>query len=431
MRERTGQVLFVVLAVTWAVGLRVAIKSHARSAHEIDDHDDEWNRKARAAIVKLPPLTPPAERVGARSAARLDARSVIALFRAKRTDELREAFEAKEDDFDGDPQKERDAQMAWNGFSFASDMPALDAWVAATPDSFVPYVARASARLAAAQRAKSGSCTADGKRTPSAETTGLLSLAREDLERALERRPTLVVAHSLIIHSYVTEGSPAPRRLLDRALQACDACAGPRRQYLLTLIPDHDQMNEFAAESQAFSDRNPRLRALLGYGDVEDCRRFERQKNHDAALVACERAVAAYPAPDFLRNLAWVNARLARYEASVSALTSVLEEDPFDVDALVDRARSYIWLHDFGKGAADLRLALQLEPTNDDAVGAFEWFLKKLDKDTRDTARTGDLAEAEEAYDLAAQLVPEHTEFENGRRAIATRIGVSKRTALR
>jgi tetratricopeptide (TPR) repeat protein len=363
--------------------------------------------------------------------ARLDARSVIALFRAKRTDELREAFEAAENDFDGDPQRERDAEKAWNGFSHASDMPALDAWIAAAPDSFVAYVARASARLEAARRAKPDSCTADGRRVPSAETRSVLSLGREDLERALERRPTLVVAHTLFIRSYVTEGSPAPRSSLDRALLACGACAGPRLQYMLTLRPDRDQMSEFAAESQAFADRNPRLRALLGYVDVGDCTRLEQQKNHADALVACERAIAEYPAPDFLRNSAWLDLRLARYEGSASALTSVLEEDPFDVDALVDRARSYIWLHDFGKAAADLRLALQLEPTNDDGIGAFEWFLKKLDKDTRDTARTGDLAEAEEAYELAARLVPEHAAFETGRRAIAARAGVSKRTALR
>jgi tetratricopeptide (TPR) repeat protein len=431
MLARAGQVLFVVLAVAWAIGLRAAIKSHARAAHTTDGDDDEWNRKALAAIVKVPPLAPSVDRMGGGSGARLDARSVIALFRAKRTDELREAFEAAENDFDGDPRKERDVENAWNGFSHIADIPSLDAWVAATPDSFVAYVARASARLAAARRVNSDACAADGKGAPNAALTNNLSLARDDLERALERRPTLVVAHTLFVRSHVTEGSPAPRSSLDRALQSCDACAGPRFQYMLALRRDRDKMNEFAAESQALADRNPRLRALPGYVDSEDCSRLAQQKEYADALVACERAVAAYPAPDFLRNLARVNVRLSRYEASASALTSVLEEDPFDVDALVDRARSYIWLHDFGKATADLHLALQLEPTNDGGIDAFAWFLKKLDKDTRDTARMGDLAEAEEAYELAARLIPEHAEFEAGRRAIAARAGVSARAAPR
>jgi hypothetical protein len=425
MRVRT-RALIVLLVLAWTVGLRVAVKWHEKRADRTrDDDDEEWKRKAAATIAMFPPLAAPAERIGPADAARLDARLVIAMLRAKRTDELREAFEAAEDEFERELPKERAAELAWQGFSLASDMPTLDAWVEVTPDSFVGYVARASARLSAARHARPASCDANGTWLPTAETRRTLSLARGDLEQAIRLRPSLLIAHGLVLHSFVIENAAVPRGLLDRALEVCPACLGPRLQYLSTLRPDRTAMYEFAKESQTFAGENPRLATLLGYEDLEDCRHLERNEDYSGALVACERAIAAYPAPGFLHQLARINYRLKNYTSSASTLTPLLAEDPFDVDMLVDRARSSGHSRDWEATSADLRLVLQLDPTNENAVDLFAWFLERLDRDARSSLRPDSLDYAAYEYERAAYLVPEYGEFERARRAIVARLGAS------
>lgn len=420
----------MLIAVAWAVGLRAAIRWHGRSAGSgATEEDDDGAKKGVELARLLPPVAPPSWTLTGADSVRLDPRWVIGLVRAKRTRELGETLEAAQGKFEQDPSKEpwMDALFEGLGFAGAAELPVLDAWVASSPGSFSGYAARAAARLTIARRAKPAACDPSGRRTPSPETKRTLSLAREDLESALARAPRLLAAHTLLLRSFVDEGSAVPRDLFQRAIAACAACSGPRVQFLLGLRPGwggtYEAMHAFAQQSQAWGRDNPRLRALLGYVDWTDCSDLLQQKKYTLAREACDRALAAYPAADFLRQQALVSYWEGEYEKAVAAMSAILTQDPYDVDALVERARGYTKLEDWTKAAADLRQALELEPDHEGGLTLYGWLFERLDRDARFAARNGDLGDMLDAYDLAARAIPEHRGFREARDAIEKRAG--------
>lgn len=438
MRGRAGKILIVLIAVVWAVGLRAAIRWHGwpwKPAAR-DDTEDDAKKGAELAAL-LPPISTPTWTLTAADAARLDARWVIGLVRAKRTRELARALEAAEDHFERDRAKEAWVESLFGGLSFAAgpDLPVMDDWVRTEPESFTGYVARAAARLNIARRATPVACSPDGRRTPSAETTKIISLAREDLDVAIARRPKLVVAHTLLLRSFVEEGVPAPRDAFDRAAAVCPACSGPRIQYLLGLRPawggSREAMNAFAEESQVFVRENPRLRALLGYVDWLDCdRALDAEKLADARS-ACDRALSTYPAVPFFRTQALAAYYADEIEKAVNGFSAILTQDPYDVDALVGRARAYGKLEEWKKASADARSALELEPTYERARTFYGWLYEQVDRETKNASRTGELSDMLDAYDSAASVFPEERRFRDGRAAIAKRGGptLADRTA--
>jgi tetratricopeptide (TPR) repeat protein len=415
MRERAPKILIVLLAVVWTVGLRAAIRWHGRSGASGDD-DDDGAKKGSELVAMLPPIAPPTWTLTGADAARLDARWVIALIRAKRTRELGEALEAARRSFEQDPGKEPWLEALFEGLSFANtpELPALDAWVVSSPDSFAGYAARGAARLAVARRNK-------------AEKPKNLSLARDDLERAIARAPRLIALHTLLFRSFVHEGVRVPKESFERAVAVCAACNGPRVEFIQSLRPGRggtrQAMSDFAEESEPLVRENHRLRALPGYVELSDCADLASQGNYTQAHEACRRALAKYPTIDFLRQEALISYLEGDYEKAINGMSTLLTQNPYDVEALVERARGYTKLEDWKKAGADLRQALELEPSHEGGLTLYGWLFDKMERDVRFAARTGDLDELLEAYESAARIIPEYRAFRDARNAIVKRRG--------
>lgn len=425
MRGRLGWLVIVAAAILWTVGLRVAIRLPARSRPFPARREE--SQEVATLVASLPPIPPPSWTLRREDAARLDAKWVVALLRAKRTAELEAALEAAEDAFEANTTKEPWIEALFAGFGFAGarDLPVLDDWVARSPRSFVGYVARAAARMADLDGASAAGYVPGG--APSG-TSGRLAVARRDLERALEIRPAFVGAHAMLLHTYFLESARPPRNLLDAALAVCRACLGPRVEYAIGLRPElggsREEMTAFSQESQAWATENPRLRALGGYADWDDCTRLTGESHLAAAGEACDRAIRVYPMPAFLRAKAALLYRTERYTESAAVLSRVLEVDAFDLEALVERARAYTQTEDWEKAALDLRLALELRPENDTAVRLYGWLIDRLDEEARAALRSRDLEGAFTAYGTAARVVPEKASFRSAHDAIGKRIGL-------
>src|SRR5437773_4473962 len=246
MSTRAFRLLVFGAAIAWAVGLRIAVHRHGhyearRSAAEAG----ESAKLGRTLAARVPPLEAPANTVSRADARRLRPTQLVALARANRTVELRDVLEGVAEATG--VEEEQRVRASFHALGFA-DAPMFDTWIIGFPDSPVAYVARAAARLVVVRRAAPASCDASGRRIPSAQSRATIVSARNDLERALELRSTLVVAHTLLAESYVLEGTPVPRAALDRALDVCSACLGPREEYLLSLRPDTTAMQDFAEE---------------------------------------------------------------------------------------------------------------------------------------------------------------------------------------
>jgi len=53
----------------------------------------------------------------------------------------------------------------------------------------------------------------------------------------------------------------------------------------------------------------------------------------------------------------------------------------------------------------------------------YGWLFERLERDARFSARSGDLGDMLDAYDLAARTIPEYPRFRDARDAIAKRAG--------
>jgi tetratricopeptide (TPR) repeat protein len=182
-------------------------------------------------------------------------------------------------------------------------------------------------------------------------------------------------------------------------------------------------MRAFAEESAAAQGDAPRLRALQGYADWDDCVNLSAQRPPRRALELCDRALGAYRASRFLRAKALVLYRSDRFADAVAASTEALEADPFDVDTLVERARAYTQLADWSRGAGDLRVALQLVPAHGQGVALLSWMVEQLDWEARSALSRHEFGEALQAFETMASAFPGVEPFQKTRRAVANRLG--------
>ena len=123
-------------------------------------------------------------------------------------------------------------------------------------------------------------------------------------------------------------------------------------------------MHRLAREAQQHADRNPRLRALLGYVDRElgDHHRFADRLPE--ALEAYDRAIAVGEHHTFYENRAVVYRKLRRHEEALADRTRALELMPQDAETLARRALTLASLGRFDEMRADRELATRIEPTH-------------------------------------------------------------------
>jgi tetratricopeptide (TPR) repeat protein len=430
IRERLTWAIAVAVLVTWAVGLRGAIRWHA-GRHSGNVSDDGEAERRRRAVALIPELEPPPDVVGAADVERLDARAVVALLRAGRTVELGNVFERAQELFERDARREQLVESLFEGMRFAGpdDARRLDEWVAANPASFVPFVARAMGRIESARREPSPRRLRGRRPELNARAREQYRLARLDLERAVALRPTAVVAYGRLIRVGVAEGSPPAMDLLARAIAVCPTCFTPRAQYIVGLRPrwggSREAMAAFAVESQKYVSENTRLRSLLGYADLDDCLDSAWARRYDAAVTACDRAIASYPAAPFWVAKATALHFLGKHAESAEAASNALAARPFGEEALVARARAYADLDDAKAAAEDVKLVLQLAPGNGDAAEVWLWLLGNLELVAEEALAARNPHRALEAYDVLLRVAPSHPKFRNAGEHVRARFGLS------
>ena len=164
-------------------------------------------------------------------------------------------------------------------------LPALDAWVAATPESFAPYLARDSHWVRAAYSLRGSKFAAE---TPDADFGAMrdaLMKGLADLDRALDLRPRLVTALREKINIYIARGQEAERdAAFNAAKLACPHCMQHRVTYMLALRPrwggSYELMEELAIQER--DEQNPRTRFLAGYPDVDYAHALRRDRSMTA-----------------------------------------------------------------------------------------------------------------------------------------------------
>ncbi len=215
--------------------------------------------------------------------------------------------------------------------SFRSAQPAhgplYDAYVAASPDSYAPLVARGIYNLSRARKRR-GTDTAD--KTTGEQWTRMresAEAARRDLVASIEKHPTLIARVGLIDLNMLT-GVDDPTQL-ELGLKACPSSLLLNAKALNALQPrwggSRQKMTALIASLPI--DQNPRLQALRGA--LENDLGIAADADAEEALRHFDRAIEAGGLYwEYLFNKSYALLRLGRYEDALVAVDQAALQRP-------------------------------------------------------------------------------------------------------
>lgn len=343
-----------------------------------------------------------------------DKLTLLSLLREKRFEELSAHIESFQSAFEEDFRNEWWIAVAMGAFSTADrDIGnAIDHWVEATPNSFAPYLARAEHKISLAWHYRGGKWGYLTSKKRFKKMRKILQPAAADVERALELHPDLVEAWStrLRLATGFNADVVTKTKILEDGLRHCPYCFGIRGTYLMKIEPrwggSYELMERKAADWQ-YTDKNPKLRQLLGFADLDRCQLLAEKKPHKA-LGYCNRALDHGAHAAFLSAKGVALTELERYDDAVDMFSQALDILPQSVRSLNGRGYAFFKAERYDEAARDYVLATRLDPVNGHAERNLHHILAMLVRAAYEKGEAGKIDEAIVEYTRVLQMHPRY-----------------------
>lgn len=326
--------------------------------------------------------------------------------------ELTKHIESFQSDFESNPRCEYWPFEAAETFESAeTELRAkLDAWVAATPASFAPYLARGSYLKEVGYALRGRKYLKNTDEVEMKAMAAVMPEAIADLDKALSLRPKLVIALRNQINAAQALGDRARvQSAAKKALTLCPSCLIPRITIIQTLRPrwggNYTAMDAFAQSSA--TTLNPRFAWLAGYQDMDRAELAFADKNYVEAIRLVDRALRLGENPYALDLRASYLAAQKDYMGAESTLSRALELRPLDPEFLERRAFARSELKRWEPAGRDLLDALRIRPTQSrvkNLLDSIVYWLATEAWNLRDTP--GRQEEAMRMLELALDLKP-------------------------
>jgi Flp pilus assembly protein TadD len=349
---------------------------------------------------------------------RPDRTVMLALLRARRFAELDAAFEVYQGAFEADFRKEWWPLDAVQAFGVPDDglQAHLDAWVAASPESYGAAAARGAWHVAKAWKARGGGRISE---TSEEQLEGMRKehvLAALDYRRALDLRPRFVAAVHGLFPIARGDGAAADiADLLALGRASCDACYELHQTALISHAPrwggSWADMDAIAAKTIArLGKDNPKLRWLAGWSAFDRCRTLREDGTLDAAGKACDEALTHGDDPRILGERAEIFNAQERFAEALDPLDRALAIAPQDRECLraraIARGRAEGTTRDITGSAQDMLVARRLDPSDERQEQSVRWMLQKLRYDAGQAAQAGKPEEEKRLRALAEAIAP-------------------------
>jgi hypothetical protein len=301
----------------------------------------------------------------------------------------------------------------------------LDAWVAATPLSFAPYLARGSHRFAVGFAERGFDTVSKTERENFAAMEAAFALSFVDLEHVLQLNPKVMPARRDEIR-IAFAGSAHTGELtamIARAFEICPACFQVRVTQQVALEPrwggSYAQMA--AAARSASVAVNPRFVLLAGYALSDRAASAQRDGDLKLALTDAQAADALGENADFAVQLARVLEYNDDDAGALRAVSRALELRPQRAESLLLRAHLYTRAATKDPEAAyrDLMAGLRLAPSDEQARASLPYVANGLTVLGWEAHQRGEEDKAIRLLDESAEVAPTR-ELESRRVAVLT-----------
>jgi tetratricopeptide (TPR) repeat protein len=272
--------------------------------------------------------------------------------------------------------------------------PKLDSWVERRPQSFAAHLARGEY-----YRHLGWIALQNGPLYPQAisipeSASEFLSLARQDVQAAIERHPRLGIGYASLINIAMAENTGAEAdRWFRLGIEADPGSVSLRRAYLLSLRPwqrpDQDpvelmtKLDALVQDLRETHEDDPDLAALRGFHAYITAELLRRQRRHNQASRYYRDALVEGSDRVFLRG-AGINAfQSAKQVAAIGYFTDALALRPQDPRLLDSRARALWSLGNHEAALDDWRFALSIDPGNPHILYGYAEALRSLGRAER------------------------------------------------
>ena len=289
-----------------------------------------------------------------------------ALLRNRRFAVLTAELEKLQLAFEMDPRKEYWAVDSFQAFGVADPAfgPLIDAWIAASPASFVPLLARAEHRSGVAWHYRGFAWASETPYARFAAFDRMRALAAKDAEAVIVQNPRVLAAHVLLVTD-----AQQPKERSDR-FDSAEPRLPPsfllQRAYIAGEQPrwggSYERMEELAARAMSRAADNPRFKLLAGFVEWARAQDALTAKSYAAAVAAADRALQH--GQHFAFHRARGDAKLALGEpaAALAAYDRAIQLKP-ENDELWSQRASALWeLKRFGDAGEAFLMALRLNP---------------------------------------------------------------------
>lgn len=322
-------------------------------------------------------------------------------------------FAELQDAFEKDPRKEYWPTDAAESFASAEGMlgARLDAWVAASPGSFAPRLARAAHLYARGVAMRGVQRAKDTPESNFDEMRKVLRDALADVDAALALRPKLVAAMRVQIRCLNQMSRDAEREAaFDRAVQACPACLNVRVTEMITLTPRWGGSASAMRLSAARCDAtlNPRCKLLEGFIDW-DAATLERDPAR--RLAAIDRAIAHGDHWLFHTERAHILSLQGDFTGAKAACEKARAERPMEPEMLAECSSASWDLKQYGDAGRDMLTLLRVDPTDDSMRKNYKAAVNNVGWLAGQAQTGGRKDEALSLLELALDLSPSNPQF--------------------
>jgi tetratricopeptide (TPR) repeat protein len=278
------------------------------------------------------------------------------------------------------------------GVAIPSLEPRLNEWVQLRPKSVAALLARATFYRAAGWNARG---TARYRETTSQQFQHMGSFfqrAAADLDSARRLDPKSIVAYRLMIDMTASRGElKTSQQMLGEALKIQPYSFLLRLSYMANLRRwggSYEAMEDFADESAPYAKRNPRIKVLKGFVDMDRAEDFEAQDRKGDAIEAYQRALRFGDYWEFRYQRGKYYSRSDLDEDALEDFNTALLQQPQSDDVLSHRATVEYELarHAFGEAKdvyfsqafRDIEMAVAIDPTDEGHLTDLAFYRKNI-----------------------------------------------------